>query len=85
MLNKLLKRTSGRASLTREELYTDLCDCEAVIISRPLTYASIESNDLVPLAPVMFLRDLTIDGVPDYGAIDSTKLTKRHEYLPTVT
>ena len=35
---KQLLRTLGRACLTYQELATVLCDCEAVVNARPLTY-----------------------------------------------
>ena len=47
LLKQLLKKTLGRASLTYEELETVLCDCEALINSRPLTYVSEDVADLV--------------------------------------
>ncbi|XP_035219641.1 uncharacterized protein LOC118192738 [Stegodyphus dumicola] len=38
MLKEMLRRILGRKSLDYEELETILCDCEATINSRPLTY-----------------------------------------------
>jgi len=46
LLKQLLKKTLERASLTYEELETVLCDCKAVINSRPLTYISEDVADL---------------------------------------
>uniref|UniRef100_A0A5S6QML0 Integrase catalytic domain-containing protein n=1 Tax=Trichuris muris TaxID=70415 RepID=A0A5S6QML0_TRIMR len=55
MLKELLRRTLGNTLLTYEELFTVLCDCEAVMNSRPLTYVSDGVADLEPLTPSMFL------------------------------
>ncbi|GFS59879.1 integrase catalytic domain-containing protein [Trichonephila clavipes] len=44
VIKEILKRTLGKAILTYEELLTVLCDCEAVVNSRPLTYVSGRSE-----------------------------------------
>jgi hypothetical protein len=75
LLKQLLKKTLGRASLTYDEVETILCNCEAVINSRPLTYVSEDAADLAPLAPNMFLRDLRELGLPDCDAVDTARLT----------
>ncbi|KFD58129.1 hypothetical protein M513_00892, partial [Trichuris suis] len=49
MLKELLRRCLGRASLTYEELLTVLCDCEAVMISRPLTRRKLEFKTAILL------------------------------------
>ena len=74
----------GRASLTYEELENVLCDCEAVINSRPLTYISEDVADLAPLTPNMFLMDLREVGLPDCEAVDSARLTRRAKYRQEV-
>ncbi|GFX36198.1 integrase catalytic domain-containing protein [Trichonephila clavipes] len=65
VIKELLKRTLGKAILTYEELLTVLCDCEAVVNSRPLTYVSEDPNDLIPLTPSLFLN-----GKSSYDTID---------------
>lgn len=81
MVKDLLKRTLGKASLTYEELSTVLCDCEAVINARPLTYLAEDPQQLVALSPDMFLRDLPDYGVPDIDKVDSMSLNARVTYL----
>jgi len=63
ILKGLLKKTLKRAQLNFEEMSTILCDCEAVMNSRPLTYLSDETIEVI--TPNMFLRDIPEDGVPD--------------------
>jgi hypothetical protein len=84
LLKQLLKKTLGRASLTYEELETVLCDCDAVINSRPLTYISEGVADLAPLTPNMFLMDLREVGLPDCDAVDSGRLTRRAKYRQAI-
>lgn len=71
ILKNLLRRSLGRTSLGYEEMNTVLCDCEAVINSRPLTYLSEESGETIAISPVMFLRDMPEAGVPDLDIISS--------------
>ncbi|XP_035215274.1 uncharacterized protein LOC118188867 [Stegodyphus dumicola] len=80
ILKKLLRRVLGRASLTSEEMNTTLCDCEAVINSRPLTYINESDATLMPLSPSLFLQDNQISGVPDLDDIGHKSLNKRVKY-----
>ncbi|GFX71100.1 putative RNA-directed DNA polymerase from transposon X-element [Trichonephila clavipes] len=80
VLKELLRRTLGNAILTTEELQTVLCDCESVINSRPLTYLSENSDDLVPLSPTMFLVENRNLDVPDIDYRDTVNLRKRVRY-----
>ncbi|XP_035218315.1 uncharacterized protein LOC118191603 [Stegodyphus dumicola] len=80
ILKKLLRRVLGRASLTSEEMNTTLCDCEAVINSRPLTYVTESDATLMPLSPSLFLQDNQISGVPDLDDIGHKSLNKRVKY-----
>ncbi|KAJ8872048.1 hypothetical protein PR048_025649 [Dryococelus australis] len=64
---QLLRRTLRRAAVASDELHTIICDCEAQINSRPITYLSDDNADLyigVPLTPSMFLQDVQYIGVP---------------------
>ncbi|XP_055951683.1 uncharacterized protein LOC129987770 [Argiope bruennichi] len=72
MVKKLLRRVLGNACLYYEELVTILCDCEAVINYRPLTYLPEGSNNLIPLSPSMFIQDIPTVGVPDLDKLDTT-------------
>jgi hypothetical protein len=58
-----------------------ICDCEATVNSRPLTYISEESRDPLPLTPAMYLQDVPlVVGVPDLDHLDELDLNKRLRY-----
>jgi len=80
MVKKLLRRILGRASLEYEELQTVLFDCEQIIDSRPLTYISEDSADLVPLTPSTFLLGKEKCGVPDLDIVEAEGFKKRYAY-----
>uniref|UniRef100_A0A5S6PZR0 Integrase catalytic domain-containing protein n=1 Tax=Trichuris muris TaxID=70415 RepID=A0A5S6PZR0_TRIMR len=80
MLKELLRSTLGRASLNYEELLTVLCDCEAVMNSRPLTYVSDGKAYLEPLTPTMFLQDIRQVGMADFDDVDAQVLSRRAKY-----
>lgn len=80
----LLVRILGRSSVNFEELLTILCDVEATINSRPLTYVSDDSDELIPLTPSLFLQDIKQVGVPDLDSVDSYKLNVRVNYCNTL-
>ncbi|XP_054278534.1 uncharacterized protein LOC128996985 [Macrosteles quadrilineatus] len=61
-------------------MQTILCDCEAIMNSRPLTYVSDDPTDLTPLTPSLFLQDVEEVGVPDLDLADSSDLNKRLKY-----
>lgn len=48
--------------------------------SRPLTYLSEDTDDLVPISPSMFLIEKPESGVTDIDAVDSTHFRKRIRY-----
>ena len=79
-LKQILRKVIGKASLNYEEMITILCDCEAVLNSRPLTYMS-DSGELIPLSPSMFMHNLYEVGVPDLDLIESVDLNRRIKYL----
>ncbi|GBM23885.1 hypothetical protein AVEN_208515-1 [Araneus ventricosus] len=76
MLKDLLRKSGGRSSLTYEELQTLVCECEAVMNNRPLTYVS-EEPELKTLTPSMFLQDLRVNDEPDLDQVEKTNIVKR--------
>ncbi|XP_059047592.1 uncharacterized protein LOC131843017 [Achroia grisella] len=78
ILKDLLKRVLGKSSVTYEELQTILCDCEATLNGRPLTYIEDEkSNSLEPLKPIHILQPILQSDVTDLDELDRNSLNKR--------
>ncbi|XP_071653393.1 uncharacterized protein [Temnothorax longispinosus] len=81
-MKDMLRKVLGRAALNFEEVTTVLCDCEAVINSRPLTYLAEDTCQLVPLSPSLFFHELKNDRLPDVDiAITTQKITARLRYI----
>ncbi|KAJ8957198.1 hypothetical protein NQ318_007760 [Aromia moschata] len=59
-------------------LLTLVCECEAVVNARPLTYLSEDPSDLVALIPSMFLTDQAEFGLPDYDTVDNVSLCRKY-------
>lgn len=76
-MKSLLRKMLGKASLSYESLTTILCDAEAIINSRPLTYVHEDPNDLKPLSPSVFLHEIREVGVSDCDMLCSSKLNKK--------
>lgn len=80
LLKQLLIRILGRACLSYEEMLTLLCDCEATVNSRSITYVSNDPKDLRRLTPSMFLQDVKEMGMPDYDGVNRCDFNKRLQY-----
>ncbi|XP_035218013.1 uncharacterized protein LOC118191326 [Stegodyphus dumicola] len=80
VLKRILRKVLGRSSLNHEELITILCDREAIMNSRPLTYVSEDAADLSPITLSMFLHEIRQIGVLDLDNIDAKSLNKRLIY-----
>ncbi|XP_023312397.1 uncharacterized protein LOC108915573 [Anoplophora glabripennis] len=76
VVKRLLRKVLGKASLGYEDLMTLLCDCEAVVNARPLTYISNDHNDSVTLSPAMFLREQVSCNVVDCDLVEKICLTR---------
>ncbi|XP_035218848.1 uncharacterized protein LOC118192066 [Stegodyphus dumicola] len=80
IVKNLLVRVLGKSSVTYEELLTVLCDAEATVNNRPLTYISNDADELRPLTPSNFLQDVKEIGTADLDHLDRNKLVKRERY-----
>lgn len=84
-----LKRTLGRSSLDVEGLTTTLCEVEAVINSRPLTYLEDDPNELQPLTPAHFLLGKRAIAMPEPGVTAETsthaELQRRVQYRKRIS
>ncbi|GBN88131.1 hypothetical protein AVEN_108126-1 [Araneus ventricosus] len=63
MMKRVLRKILGRACLNYEEMYTVLCNCEAILNDRPLTVVSADSS-LTAITPANFLREIQNNSVP---------------------
>lgn len=69
----------GNADITDEELLTAFIGAEALINSRPLTYQSADSRDVVPLTPNHFLHGL-VGGTFAPETVDTTDFNPRKRW-----
>lgn len=84
MVKVILRKVLGKACLTYDQMYTVLVNCENTINSRPLTYVSDSPDDLKPLTPAMFLRDIRESECPDidiFRKIDLNNAVRRKQEI----
>ncbi|XP_035216765.1 uncharacterized protein LOC118190200 [Stegodyphus dumicola] len=81
MVKELLRRVLGSKTVSYIELETILCDCEATMNSRPLTYLEDGTAELKPLTPAYFIQGIPHHDVKDLDTIDSKSLNRRLRYL----
>lgn len=77
----LLKRMLGFRKVTYVELETLLCEEEAVINNRPLTYVTEDQDDLIPLTPAMFIHNLSVVDCPESKLIKIGTFCERRKNL----
>jgi hypothetical protein len=77
LTKRLLRRILGNSVVDLEELTTVLCDVEATLNRRPLTYISEKGGELVPLCPEMFMKDNPASGLPEADVVDAESLRVR--------
>lgn len=77
-MKQLLVRMLGKV-LDAEELSIVLCDVEAVINGRPLTY-TFEGDSLIILTPSHFINDTRSEGVPDIDHVHRTQFKRKYRY-----
>lgn len=67
-------------TLKEEELLTILCECEAIMNQRPITYVSEDPQNFEAFTPSMFLHKIKETCVSDLDVIDSSNLQRRYRY-----
>jgi hypothetical protein len=80
-VKELLKRMLGHKKLKYVQLETCLCEVEATINGRPLTYITEEPEDLIPLTPAMFLQDVFESNFPEIENVDGDGLRLAYQGL----
>lgn len=64
-LKRALRATLGNQRASLEEFRTVLCQCEAVVNSRPLTTVSDDSRDAIPISPSHLIMGRSLQQIPD--------------------
>ena len=77
----LLKRMLGFGKLTYCQLETCVCEVEAVMNNRPLTYVTEDQDDLIPLTPAMFMYDMPYSNVPESQVITVSGLHSKFKNM----
>ena len=73
LTKKSIQKVLGRRYVTFDEMDTILCEIEAAINDRPLTYVYSDLTDDNPLTPSQLLHDRLITTLP-YEHLDSEEL-----------
>lgn len=84
VVKSLLRKSLGKASLDYQEMTTVLCECENVINDRPLTYLYDDPNEMRPLTPNTFLRQLATAETTDFDMVSRASLIHRVRYVQEV-
>ncbi|XP_021947059.1 uncharacterized protein LOC110845007 [Folsomia candida] len=77
----LLRKMIGSAKLTMKELEKCLASVSYTINNRPLTTLTEDCEDLIPLTPAMFMKDLPISGLPERDEITSKDLIHAYQKI----
>lgn len=86
-MKELLRRIICNACLSYEELQTVLCECEAVMNGRPLTFINDDENSrMEPLTPAHFILPTSqpVTKVSDLDLIDSKSLNNRLRFIQNI-
>ncbi|XP_052749322.1 uncharacterized protein LOC128200300 [Galleria mellonella] len=82
-IKEILRRVLGKAALLEKELMTILCETEALINSRPLTYIADSTENFTALTPAMFLK-VGSTYTSDLDQAYSSNLATRYRYIEKI-
>ena len=82
VLKDMLKKQLGKSSLDFEELNTLVCDAEAFINMRPLTY--VGEDEMMPITPAHFLGDIKSLDTPNFEFMNTLHFSKRIRYVAKI-
>src|SRR5207237_2301256 len=63
------------------QLETCLCEVEAIVNSRPLTYVTEDQEDLIALTPAMFIQDQQVVAFPELESLDVEELRVKYQKI----
>ena len=78
-LKELLRKMIGSAKLTLKNMEMCLASLSYTINNRPLTTLTEDVDDLTPLTPSMFMRDLPVGGMPELDVITAKDLQRAYQ------
>ncbi len=83
-LKEYLRRILGQQKLNKVQLETSLAFVESLMNSRPLTYVSEDPEDLIPLTPIAFMRDIDTSEFPEMVVLKDKDFRGRYNDLLTL-
>ncbi|XP_037029723.1 uncharacterized protein LOC119069705 [Bradysia coprophila] len=83
-LKEYLRKILGNNKLNKVQLDTALAFVKSLMNSRPLTYITEDQDDLVPLTPAAFLRDIEPSEFPELVTLNESCFQRRYKELLTM-
>lgn len=83
-LKEYLRKLMGQNKLNQVQLDTSLAFVESLMNSRPLTYVSEDPDDLVPLTPAAFMRDIEKTEFPELVVLKDHHFRQKYKELITL-
>ncbi|XP_023316202.1 uncharacterized protein LOC111694002 [Trichogramma pretiosum] len=77
IIKDLLKRTLKKTHVSFEEMSTILCECEAIVNSRPI---SQDDEQLIAISPGLLLKGTEFEGAPDLDHLENISLGRHMRY-----
>ncbi|UYV84571.1 hypothetical protein LAZ67_X002655 [Cordylochernes scorpioides] len=81
IVKQLLRSVLGSACVTNEELQTLLCDVEAVVNNRPLTYVSEDDDELAPLTTNKLINNCGSSILPEADEVERDSMVSRYRNM----